>query len=126
MAIEVLAMNISKSENQINYIGGLPRGGLIPAVLLSHKLNIPFISSINFLRTPGNILVIDDICDTGKTLNPFRYEENIYTATLHYKQSASLEPDFWWRLVGEDEYIYYPWERKDSIPIADYLKKKIE
>ena len=121
-AVERLAINITNSNTEIMAIGGLPRGGLIPAVILSHKMNIPFVSQAYLAQVPGNILIVDDICDTGKTLKRFKFESNIYTATLHYKTSAEYEPHFWWRLAPENEWVVYPWENKDSEAIQDYKK----
>lgn len=122
-AIERLAINITNSEIKISAIGGLPRGGLIPAVMLSHRLNIPFVSQANVSNITGNILIVDDICDSGKTLKRFKFEDNIYTATLHYKTTAKYEPHFWWRIAPENEWIVYPWESKDSKTIPDYEAK---
>ena len=121
-AVERLAINITNSNIEIMAIGGLPRGGLIPAVMLSHKMNIPFVSQAYLAQIPGNILIVDDICDTWKTLKRFKFESNIYTATLHYKTSAEYEPHFWWRLAPENEWVVYPWENKDSEAIQDYKK----
>lgn len=122
-AIERLAINITNSQYEISAIGGLPRGGLIPAVILSHKMNIPFVSQANIKQINGNILVVDDICDSGKTLKRFKFEDNVYTATIHYKTTAEYEPHFWWRIAPLDEWIVYPWENKDSKTIADYATK---
>jgi len=122
-AVERLSINITNSNIEIAAVGGLPRGGLIPAVMLSHKMNIPFVSQANIAGVTGNILIVDDICDSGKTLKRFKYEENVYTATLHYKTSAEYEPHFWWRLAQLNEWINYPWEREDSKTIADYATK---
>ena len=119
-AVERLAINITNSKIEIAAVGGLPRGGLIPAVMLSHKLTISFVSQANVTRVTGNILIVDDICDSGKTLKRFKFEDNVYTATLHYKTIAEYEPHFWWRLASENEWICYPWEREDSKTIADY------
>ena len=121
-AVERLSINITNSNIEIAAVGGLPRGGLIPAVMLSHKMNIPFVSQANIAGVTGNILIVDDICDSGKTLKRFKYEENVYTATLHYKTSAEYEPHYWWKLAPLNEWIVYPWESKDSETIADYLK----
>jgi len=122
-AINKIIANISSSEVKINAVGGLPRGGLIPAVMISHRLNIPFVSQANIKNIFGNILIVDDISDTGKTLKQFKFEENIYTATLHWKQSSEYQPDYFWEIAYENEWIVYPWENKNSEPIADYLKK---
>ena len=68
-----------------DYIVGLTRGGLLPAVMISHYLNIPMQSLDVSLRDGGectsnlgmaedafagkNILIVDDINDQGSTLN---------------------------------------------------------
>ena len=123
-AVEKLAVDITNSKIEIAAVGGLPRGGLIPAVLLSHKMNIPFVSQANVKLIPGNILIVDDICDTGKTLKPFKFESNVYTAAIYHKISAMVEPNFWFKLANEDEWIVYPWEQKDSQTIPDYATER--
>ena len=119
-AIEKLVLNITSSEIKVVAVGGLPRGGLIPAVMLSHRLQIPFVSQAQLQNVTGNILIVDDICDSGKTLKQFKFEENVYTATLHYKTTADYEPHFWWKIAPENEWIVYPWENKDSQTKPDY------
>ena len=112
--VDELCNTIATSGVQIKSITGIERGGLIPAVMISHKLNIPYITKIN-----KDTLVVDDICDSGETLKNMVAG---YTATLHYKKTASFTPDFYSKEVGE-EWIVYPWERTDSETIQDYLKK---
>ena len=48
-------------------IYGVPRGGLCLAVALSHKLKINLIS-----EPQKDSLIVDDIYETGLTLNKFR------------------------------------------------------
>ena len=112
--VEDLCSTIVSSGAQIKSITGIPRGGFIPAVMISHKLHIPYVS-----RTNKDTLVVDDICDTGETL---KKSIAMYTATLHYKPTAGFTPDFYSKEVGT-EWIVYPWERKDSDAVQDYLKK---
>ena len=112
--VEDLCHTIASSGAQIKSITGIERGGLIPAVMVSHKLSIPYVTKIN-----KHTLVIDDICDTGETLKSI---VSGYTATLHYKPTAIFTPDFYSKEVGT-EWIVYPWERGDSETIQDYLKK---
>jgi hypoxanthine phosphoribosyltransferase len=112
--VEDLCQTIASSGAQIKSITGIQRGGLIPAVMISHKLHIPYVSRIN-----KDTLVVDDICDTGETL---KNTIGMYTATLHYKPTAIFTPDFYSKEVGT-EWIVYPWERGDSDTIQDYLKK---
>ncbi len=114
--VEDLCNTIVSSGAQMKSITGIERGGLVPAVMISHKLNIPYVSKIN-----KDTLVIDDICDSGETLKNMVAG---YTATLHYKKTASFTPDFYAKEAGS-EWIIYPWERKDSEPIQGYLKKEL-
>jgi len=114
-AVDRLATSIKASGAKIKTIRGLPRGGLIPAVLLSHKLNIPMGNH------PSYGLIVDDICDSGVTLKPFM-ELSMLTATIHYKKSALVKPSFWYDVVEEENWIVYPWEQKDSETIQNYLK----
>ena len=44
---------------------GLPRGGIIPAVLISHEIGVCLL----YLHPGKNTLVVDDINDTGETLS---------------------------------------------------------
>lgn len=122
-AINRLVASINSSEIKLDAVGGLPRGGLIPAVLLSHRLSIPFVAQANIKNTFGNILIVDDICDSGRTLKQFKFEENVYTAALHWKQSADYQPNYFWEIAYENEWIVYPWENKDSKTIPDYATK---
>ena len=113
-AIDNIASQVKSSELNIEYILGMPRGGLIPAVMLSHKLNIPLFKTGMILD--NKVLIVDDICDSGVTLQKY----NVTTAVIHYKQSAKIEPNFYYSLTPEDKWIVYPWELKDSKTIADY------
>jgi hypoxanthine phosphoribosyltransferase len=122
IAIESLAHQIKSSNEPIEAITGLPRGGLIPAVLLSHKLELPYVELSNEESEKYDIiLVVDDICDSGETLK--EYHQFFTTATIHYKQLAVVKPDFYYSLAPEDKWIVYPWENKDSQTIPDYAIK---
>ena len=52
---------------ELSGIYGVPRGGLCLAVALSHKLKINLIS-----KPIKNSLIVDDIYETGFTLNTFK------------------------------------------------------
>ena len=106
-------------------IFGLQRGGLIPAVMISHQLKIPMTKG----TISTNTLIIDDICDSGETLSNFykKYEEefaysfNLKTACLHYKPHTSFfKPTLYSEEFKNNNWIIYPWERIDSKTIQDY------
>jgi len=112
-AIDNIASQIKSSELDIQHIFGMPRGGLIPAVMLSHKLNIPLLKIGMVLN--NKVLIIDDICDSGLTLHKYK----LPTSTIHTKETASVQPMFYYEVVDKD-WIVYPWERADSKTIQDY------
>jgi hypoxanthine phosphoribosyltransferase len=65
-------------------------------------------------------MVIDDICDSGKTVKELRENYNkIRVATLHTKIESPYQPDIYGKIVG-DEWLVYPWEKQNSEPIQDY------
>ena len=123
--VDILCVKISNSKLEIKDLWGLPRGGLTPAVMISHKLKIPM--------TKGTIspttLIIDDICDSGVTLADFyeTYQDEfifpfyLKTAVLHYKPHTSVfEPTLYANQWSSNDWIIYPWEREDSKSIQDY------
>jgi len=115
-AIDDIASQIKSSKLDIQHIYGMPRGGLIPAVMLSHKLDIPLLKVGMVLN--NKVLIIDDICDSGLTLHKY----NLPTATIHTKETASVQPTFHYEMIDKD-WIVYPWERADSKTIQDYAAK---
>lgn len=114
--VDKLCTEIRKSGIPVTSVFGLKRGGLIPAVMVSHRLNLPW----SDVMLP-NTLVVDDICDSGVTLRDCVCS---YTAVLHHKpHTANFEPTFYAEIHKGDEWVIYPWENKDSEQIQDYLKK---
>ncbi len=88
---------------ELSGIYGVPRGGLCLAVALSHKLKINLIS-----EPKKNSLIVDDVYETGITLNTFK---NIEEATF-FVLFSKIKPT-WWNSVfvlEESEWIYFPWE----------------
>ena len=113
--VGVLAGKVLTEIPNIDSIHGIPRGGLIPAVLLAHKLDLPW----SDVMLP-NTLVVDDICDSGKTI---RDSVGVHTATLYTKLSAVAQPTISaMTLINESQWIVFPWEKHDSETIQDYLK----
>lgn len=127
MLVDTLSREISSSNYTFKSIYGIPRGGLIPAVLLSHKLKIP----ISMGSLDKDTLIIDDICDSGVTFkemyernqSEFAFPLDLKFACLHYRSTSLFPPDFIGRKVIEDDWLVYPWENKKAETIQDYLKK---
>jgi len=92
---------------------GIPRGGAVIAIILSHKLNLEYVVAPRDVRT----LVVDDICETGHTLR--EYKDHYACATLHYVPTADIQPDWW--VEEKKEWILYPWET-ESTSKMDYAE----
>ena len=113
--VDDLCNKILFDQPNIDSVHGIARGGFIPAVLISHKLNLPYVNAVG-----PNTLIVDDIADTGVTLEN---SPGVWTAVLHYKPHTScFQPNMWADIHKGDEWLIYPWETKDSDPIQDYLK----
>ena len=95
--------------SQYQYIYGIPRGGLIVALLLSYKTNMPLIYDYQIISNEhrSKVLVVDDIVDSGMTRSQFM---NNKFACLHLKPWARPKPDFFARLTKD--WIVYPWEEE--------------
>ena len=100
-------------------IYGIPRGGLCLAVALSHKLKINLIS-----EPIKNSLIVDDIYETGITLNTFKNIEGAMFFVLFSKNNPT-----WWSSVHiseKSQWIVFPWENTSNIENDrnDYNKKR--
>ena len=55
-SVNDLCNKIRHDQPNIDSVHGIARGGLIPAVLISHKLGLPYVNAVG-----PNTLVVDDI-----------------------------------------------------------------
>ena len=123
--IDTIGEGLETFDNP-QFITGVPRGGLIPAVVMSHKFDIPFIGLEAAKTLPGNlkkkILVVDDIADSGNTLAQMQ-RHRFMTATLARRHSSVFNPLLVGEDINDDHWIVFPWEEKSAKPIQDYLVK---
>lgn len=120
----------------LNFTGifGIKRGGYVPAVILSHKLKLPL---LDFDELPWNqqegeyLLVVDDINDSGETLE-YEIEENldyvprIRTVVMHSRINDKHEANFVGETLDHNGWIIYPWESVEdaSHDMIDYLQER--
>ena len=109
--VKKLTGKIIKSNKKYDFIFGIPRGGLILAGCLSHKLNLPILLDVNLLEKLSmdyltNILVVDDIADSGKTI--MKYANRFDTATIYRKFDCSLTPTYYVNI--NKRWIIFPYE----------------
>ena len=102
--------DIKKRGLKPSGVYGLPRGGLIFAIWLSYKLDIPLL-----LNAAKDCIIIDDIADTGRSLYHFidnRTQFNkYYITTMYYVNDSLVKPDFYYKEKKVDDWIVYPYEQ---------------
>ena len=108
----------------LEFVSGIPRGGLIPAIMMSHAYSIKYISYSSAKMLPVDLrkktLVIDDISDTGRTLAEADNLKFI-TSSLCTRVGTKTLPRLTGEIVTGDDWLVFPWEKLDSIPMQDYL-----
>lgn len=117
-------------------IVGIARGGVIPATMFAYQLNIKDIyftqlssydtnnrQSTLYEKIPltvsyildKRVLFVDDIADTGHTLNYInqfysRYTKESVFYTCIYKEKSTFKPDYYGEIVDNDTWVDFPWE----------------
>jgi len=116
---------------------GITRGGLVPAMIVSRELDIRMVDSISVksyhsgggkadqrreaqvIKSPDaalmgdgtGILIVDDLVDSGKTLELIR---NLYPrahfATVYAKPHGKPQVDSYITEVSQDTWIFFPWD----------------
>lgn len=111
-SVKLLAEKIRQSkEVTVNEIYGIPRGGLMISVRLSHLLSLPF---IQLFPSKKDTLIVDDVIDTGKTLE-HRYYEGYKTASLYWCKKSSFKPNIYVNQKLKSQWIIFPWECKGKV-----------
>lgn len=136
-----IAEQIEKQNIKIDKIIAISRGGLIPGRILSSLLKNKNLSTIRvtFYTKPGvakdkphlaedlstdvtdkNVLIVDDVVESGKTLSltcnylKERGAKKVYTAALLDKsvdgKEKIMSPDFYSEKIT-NKWIVYPWEK---------------
>tara|TARA_B100000900_G_C20335312_1_gene615902 strand:+ start:310 stop:732 length:423 start_codon:yes stop_codon:yes gene_type:complete len=112
---------------ELEFVSGIPRGGLIPAVMMSHAFGIKYISYSSAKLLPIDLrektLVVDDIADTGHTLKE-ALDLKFITTTLAMRAGSKTSPRLYGEMILDDRWLVFPWETIDSIPVQDYLVDK--
>jgi hypoxanthine phosphoribosyltransferase len=134
-----LARRVRDSGFRPDLIIGVSRGGWAPARIMSDLLENANTASIRieFYLAPGvtarkpvisqaimvpvkgvNVLVVDDVSDTGESLKVAVEHldvcgaKAIKTATLYYKPQSIFKPDFF--IIQTEQWIIFPWERLEN------------
>jgi uncharacterized protein len=120
---------------------GITRGGLIPSVYVSHYFDVDLVTiNVSFrdtkvleptteieelLKAGRTILLVDDICDSGETLEfiynqlqqtvPDRLDTQMKTAVLiHNEGCQTFTPEYSGTTINKSEqdvWVCFPWEQ---------------
>ena len=111
---------------------GITRGGLVPAAIVARELDIRRVDTISIksynhqtqsdpqvIKAPQadlmgdgtGILIVDDLVDSGKTLEVVRkLYPNAHFATVYAKPSGKPQVDSYITEVSQDTWIFFPWD----------------
>lgn len=145
-AIERLAVLIHQSGWQFDQVLALARGGLRPGDILSRLFKVPLaiLSASSYReqtgtqrgelriashitspagRLSGRILLVDDLVDSGITLEKvqanikedFPQVTEVRSAVIWYKACSTVRPDFYLEFLDTNPWIHQPFEKYDAI-----------
>ncbi len=148
--IESLVIQVRDSDWEFDVVLGLARGGLRVSDVISRIFDRPMAvlaassyrdgsgtvqgvlqisSSIALVseRLGPRVLVVDDLCDTGKTLEAVvahlktQYQDitDVKTAVLWTKKDSAFKPDFSAVELDGNPWIHQPFERYDTMTPGD-------
>jgi len=111
-SINYIVKKIKESGKKYDYIYGIPRGGLIVALYLSHRLNIPILTQPDEeIVFENNLLIVDDIQDTNKTLSEyenFRWDKAVLISKMKgFKRDSKVITK---RIVSDNIWVKFFWE----------------
>jgi uncharacterized protein len=136
--VRLLSREIEKSGWLPEFVIGVGRGGLVPAVYISHQLEVPMLSIDHSAKVPGfadellgkiaamsaqgsRLLFVDDINDSGGTIQYIREllaasgadAANMRFAVVINNQRSRAKVDLWADTIDRDEdkrWFVFPWE----------------
>lgn len=140
--VRVLARKVDAAGWEPEFVIGVGRGGLVPAVYLSHQLGLPMLSIDHSSKMPGfadellakvagmsavgsRLLFVDDINDSGGTIEYIRQllidsgcvDENLRFAVLINNTRSRAKADLWVDEIDRSQdkrWFVFPWEAVGS------------
>jgi hypoxanthine phosphoribosyltransferase len=88
----------------IDSIYAIPRGGYIFGVFLSHLFKLPMVN-----KPTKNTLIVDDICDTGKTFSKYKKYLKI-CLVIKDKGAKCTDNIIYGKRVKDNVWIKFFWE----------------
>lgn len=110
--------NILKEKNLTpKYVFGIPRGGMLPAYIIAKLFNATLVTDpdLGLSKRNESVLIIDDILDSGNTMNKYRQED--YTNKIIKAVLLSKQEEVPGCIIAEPTgpmWINFPWEIDDK------------
>jgi hypoxanthine phosphoribosyltransferase len=135
-----LCRQVVDSKFHPDIIVGITRGGLLPAIMMSHYFKVPMTAlqwnsrdntelgneSCCWLAEDAidgkNILIVDDIADSGRTITEIREDwqksvigevkwgQNVKVAVLQKRFSCTTSVEYFAERIADETWQVYPWE----------------
>ena len=152
--IEKLAIKIHQSEWQFDTILCLARGGMRPGDILSRVFDKPLaimstssyrseagtlqgnLDIAHYITTPkgeiaGKVLLVDDLADSGLTLNAvikqlktnYRAITELRSAVIWTKALSTFTPDYSVEFLPTNPWIHQPFEGYDALRPEQLIQK---
>ncbi|MEL6219130.1 MAG: xanthine phosphoribosyltransferase [Pseudomonadota bacterium] len=122
----------AKAAENWRAVVAITRGGMVPACIIARELNIRTVDTISvksydhqtqseaqILKSPNpdligdgeGILIVDDLVDTGRTLEVVRAAmPKAHVATVYAKPKGAHMVDTYITGVSQDTWIFFPWD----------------
>ncbi len=137
-SVRAVAHKISVADWVPDFVIGIGRGGLVPAVYISHQLSLPMLSIDHSSKVAGfadellgmvakkstggtRLLFVDDINDSGGTIDYIRTlladngcdDGNLRFAVLINNSRSKAIVDYWAEMIDRTQdkrWFVFPWE----------------
>ena len=136
--VRTVAQAVADGDWRPDFVIGIGRGGLVPAVFISHQLDLPMLSVDHSSKVPGfadellgkvaeksaagtRLLFVDDINDSGGTIEYIRRlldqhasdNGNLRFAVLISNDHSKVSVDYWAQTIDrrhDKRWFVFPWE----------------
>jgi hypoxanthine phosphoribosyltransferase len=156
--LEAVARQVDADPWRPDFLVGIGRGGLVPAAYLSHRTGIPMLSVDHSSGEPGfaddllaklaakmrqglNILIVDDINDSGTTIAFLRdaiatyggIADRLRVAVLINNVRSRAKADYWSQEIDrarDKRWFVFPWEavapREALVGAANEMPERLQ